>query len=74
MTTSPAATDFLDTAEMAALVRTTPATARWWRHVGRGPAFLKPPGTRKALYRRSDILRWLEAGETEPGAVSRQPR
>lgn len=66
MTTQTSGETFLTTDEMAELVRTTPATARWWRHVGRGPKWLNPPGTRKALYRRSDVLAWLESAETDP--------
>ncbi|WP_286960208.1 MULTISPECIES: helix-turn-helix transcriptional regulator [Arsenicicoccus] len=35
------------------------ATWRWWRHQGTGPRSFKV-GARKVMYRRSDVLAWLE--------------
>jgi hypothetical protein len=49
----------LTTEEVAALTRTTPATVRWRRHVGRGPVGHVIPGTRRVLYPRDDVLTWL---------------
>ena len=49
--------DFLTTAELAALVRTSPDTVRYWRHVRKGPRSMKVG--RRVLYARSDVERWL---------------
>lgn len=41
------------------------------RFTGKGPKFLKPT-PRKVVYRRSDIIEWLEASErTSTAAVTR---
>jgi hypothetical protein len=61
--------DYLTTDELAAVMRTSPETCRYWRHIGRGPRSFK--AGRKVLYARADVLRWLEelqAGGT-PGAA-----
>lgn len=49
----------LTTAEAAALLHTPVATLRWWRHEKTGPRAFKL-GARKVMYRRSDVLAWLE--------------
>ena len=59
----------MTTAETAAFLHTPVATLRWWRHEGTGPKSFKL-GARKVMYRRSDVLSWLEqqyAG-TDPAA------
>ena len=59
----------LTTAEAAELLHTPVATLRWWRHNGTGPKGITL-GARKVMYRRSDVLAWLEqqyAG-TDPAA------
>jgi len=73
MSTAPSTEQdpYIDTAEVAGLTRTSPATVRWRRHVGRGPKYLVPPGTRRALYRRSDVIAWIESNEVDPSAVTR---
>jgi predicted DNA-binding transcriptional regulator AlpA len=48
----------LDTDELAELVHMTPATIRFWRHVGKGPKFFKMGG-RKCFYRQEDVDAWL---------------
>ena len=63
------ADQLLTTAEAAELLHTPVATLRWWRHQGTGPRAFKL-GARKVMYRRSDVLAWLEqqyAG-TDPAA------
>lgn len=47
----------LTTAEVADLVRTSPETCRYWRHVGKGPRSFKVG--RRVLYRREDVEAWL---------------
>ena len=49
---------YLNTAEVAELVRTVPATVRYWRHVGKGPRGVKIG--RRVLYRESDVREWIE--------------
>lgn len=49
--------DFLTTEEVAATMRTTPSTVRYWRHAGTGPQ-----GTRigrRVLYDRVDVDAWI---------------
>jgi excisionase family DNA binding protein len=48
---------FMTTTELAALMRTSPETVRYWRHIGKGPASFK--AGRKVLYKRSDVETWL---------------
>lgn len=48
---------YMTTAELATLMRTSPETVRYWRHVGKGPASFK--AGRKVLYERSDVETWL---------------
>jgi len=61
------ATDLLTTTETAELLHVPVATLRWWRHVGTGPKSFKL-GARKVMYRRADVLDWLEAQyESEVG-------
>lgn len=58
--------------EVAEILRTSPDTLRWWRHIGGGP----PSGKigRRVVYREVDVIRWrdaqLAAGSGAPeGAV-----
>lgn len=51
--------DLLRTEELADLLRTAPATVRYWRHVGYGPPGVKVG--RRVLYRRSDVTGFLDA-------------
>lgn len=50
-------TDFLTTAEVAAICRTSPSTVRYWRYIGKGPTSIKPGRT--VLYLRRDVESWL---------------
>jgi excisionase family DNA binding protein len=45
--------DLMTLDEVAELLRTPPATLRYWRHVGKGPRSLKLG--RRILYDRSDV-------------------
>lgn len=40
------------------------ATLRWWRHKGVGPKSFKL-GQRKVVYRKSDVVAWLNAQYAE---------
>lgn len=56
--------DLLVTSEVADLTRLPDATLRWFRHVGRGPASFRLGG-RRVVYRRSDVLAWIEEQRAE---------
>lgn len=66
--------EYLVTKEVADVVRTSPETVRYWRHIGKGPKSTKVG--RKVLYRREDVEAWLETlyatdnGPTEEGDES----
>jgi predicted DNA-binding transcriptional regulator AlpA len=48
----------LDTDQLAELIRTSPDTLRYWRHMGKGPKYFKMGG-RKVFYRQEDVETWL---------------
>lgn len=52
----------MTTKEVAALTRITPETLAWYRHVGdgRGPKWFRL-GRRRVVYKRSDVIAWLDA-------------
>jgi excisionase family DNA binding protein len=52
--------EFLTTEEVADLLRTSPETVRYWRHVGKGPKSFKPGG-RRVLYAREDVDAFIAA-------------
>lgn len=49
--------EYLTTDDLARLLRTSPESIRWWRHVGRGPTSFK--AGRRVLYARDDVHAWL---------------
>lgn len=53
--------DLLTTTEVAAMLRTSPSTVRYWRHQGTGPQGVKV-GIR-VLYRRDSVEAWLRSLE-----------
>jgi hypothetical protein len=50
----------LTTAELADLMRVTPAAANTARHRGQPPFSFGFRSGRKVLYRRADVLGWIE--------------
>lgn len=48
---------FMTTNEVADLVRTSPETVRYWRHIGTGPKSFKVG--RRVLYDSADVDSWL---------------
>lgn len=54
---------YMTTAEVAELVRTSPETVRYWRHIGKGPKSFKVG--RRVLYAATDVQAWLEQAEKE---------
>ncbi len=49
----------LTTEEVADRFRTSPATVRYWRHIGIGPAGVRVG--RRALYDEAECDRWWES-------------
>ena len=56
----------LITEEVAELLRTTPETVRYWRHVGKGPRSFKVG--RRVLYAESDVAAWIDEKKVEASA------
>lgn len=55
------------TEEVAERLRTSPATVRYWHHMGTGPRSMKVG--RRRLYDEADLSAWLEAAKSgEPVA------
>ncbi len=59
------ASDLLTTADAAKIASVRPATVRDWIRRGRLPASI-PPGARRRLVRRADLLAFLRGGEGRP--------
>jgi excisionase family DNA binding protein len=51
--------DLLTITEAAELLRAPVATLRYWRHLGTGPRSFRLG--RRVLYRREDLLTWIDA-------------
>ena len=49
----------LTTQQTSELANIPIPTLRWWRHQGVGPRSFRL-GARKVMYRRSDVLAWLD--------------
>lgn len=58
---------YLTTEEVADHFRTSPATVRYWRHIGRGPHSTK--FGRRVLYLRSDVEAWALAARVSGSAA-----
>jgi len=57
--------DLMTTAEVAAMVRAPEPTVRYWRHLGTGPSGFKVG--RRVVYRRADVVAWLEEQRRNTG-------
>ena len=59
---NPDLPEFLETKEVAALLRISPRTIEGMRLADKGPRFFKVgPGKRAhVIYKRADVLSWLE--------------
>ena len=59
--------EYLTTAEVAELLRTSPETVRYWRHLSnKGPKSFKI--SRRVLYAREDVERFIEEARAEGAA------
>lgn len=50
-------TTYMTTNDIAELLRTSPETVRYWRHIGTGPKSFKVG--RRVLYDSADVTAWL---------------
>ena len=57
--------ELLTIAEAAELLRAPVATLRYWRHLGTGPRSFRLG--RRVLYRRDDLLAWIDAQRQQGG-------
>lgn len=62
--------DYLTTSEVAEILRTTSESVRYWRHVGRGPKSFKAPGTRRVLYAREDVEKYIADAREQADSVA----
>ncbi len=60
--------EYMTTAEVAQVFRTSPETVRYWRHVGRGPRSFRVG--RRVLYARSDVQQWADRLRESEAAAS----
>jgi len=51
--------DLYTTEELAKIVRVTPDTVRFWRHLNKGPKYFKLGGGKRVFYRREDVEAWI---------------
>lgn len=57
---------FITTREVAELLRTSPESVRFWRHVGKGPQSFKVG--RRVLYASAEVESWLAAAREQSAA------
>jgi predicted DNA-binding transcriptional regulator AlpA len=55
----------LTTTEVSKHLGIPEATLRYWRHRSTGPKCGRLPGTRRVVYRESDVAAWIEAAFAE---------
>jgi predicted DNA-binding transcriptional regulator AlpA len=58
--------EFINTVELAAMLRHSPETIRYWRWKGTGPKAIKVG--RLVLYDRADVLAWIESERAKQAA------
>jgi hypothetical protein len=54
--------DYLDTRAAARFLGISPSKLNKLRVSGDGPAYFRPGGMRRVLYKRSNLIAWMEAG------------
>lgn len=59
--------DYLTVQEVAALLRTSAETVRYWRHIGKGPTSFKVG--RRVLFERAEVERFIEEARSAGGAA-----
>jgi hypothetical protein len=58
--------EILTESAVADILNISIKTLRNKRALGEGPAFVRPPGSRKVLYVAGDIAAYLDAGRVRP--------
>ncbi len=59
---------YLTTEDVAEIARTSPATVRYWKHMGTGPRSAKVG--RRVLYREADVTAWFEQKYDTPSPAA----
>jgi len=59
---------YLITEEVAAVLRTSPSTVRYWRATGVGPRATKVG--KRVLYEESDLNEWIASQQTREAALA----
>lgn len=54
---------YLTTEEVADLLRTSPESVRYWRHIGKGPRSFKV--AKRVLYAREDVEAFISAAREQ---------
>lgn len=49
---------YMTMSEVAEMLRTSPETVRYWRHIGKGPRSFKVG--RRVLFDQQDVVAWVE--------------
>ncbi|MEU8297642.1 helix-turn-helix domain-containing protein [Micromonospora sp. NPDC048909] len=60
--------EYLTTVEVAEIMRMSPETVRYWRHIGTGPASFRVG--RRVLYARSDVQKFIDDARAAATAAS----
>jgi hypothetical protein len=58
--------ELLTTAEVAKVLRISASSVAKWRYNGGGPAYLRVGPAKKIVYRKSDVMEFLERVRTVP--------
>lgn len=59
---------FVNDIEASKILSVSPQTLRNYRHIGKGPAYSKPHGSRMVRYKVADLLDYMTAGRIDPAA------
>lgn len=60
--------ELLSAEDLAEMTGVTPATVRWWMHVGRAPRAFKIAGGRRNYFAKADVIAWLEESHAASAA------
>lgn len=60
--------EYMTTGEVAEMLRTSPETVRFWRHVRKGPRSFKVG--RRVLYDQADVMAWLDLAKADLGGAA----
>ncbi len=60
--------EYMTTSEVAEMLRTSPESVRFWRHVGKGPRSFKIG--RRVLYAREDVRAFIAGARDAGGSTT----